>query len=229
MAPAAFALAAWGIVTGVAMVKGGFPVGVALAFSLIAYAGTAQLGTMPLILLHAPLPIVLVTAACISLRFVIFSAGLRGVLADLPLRQRLVSLYFTGDLPFVIFSRRFGTVESGGTKEQRSFFLGTGVTCFVVWHCAAVAGILLGSLAPTSWGLDVAAALAIVAVLIPMLSNRPAVIGMVVTGVLAVLTIRIPLRLGLLASILVGLLAALGSEAMLERRHAPAPETIDAA
>jgi predicted branched-subunit amino acid permease len=227
MAPATLALAAWGIVTGVAMVKGGLPVGVALVFSLVAYAGTAQLATLPLILVHAPWPVVLVTATFISLRFVIFSAGMRSAFVRLPLRQRLVSAYFQGDLPFVLFSKRFGTVEHDGNETHWGFYYGAGLTCFVVWHIAAVTGILLGSLAPTSWGLDLAAALAIIAVLIPMLTNVPAIVGLIVTSVLAVLTIRVPLRLGLLASIICGLAAALVVETVLDRRTAPLAQPVE--
>jgi predicted branched-subunit amino acid permease len=226
MAPATLALAAWGVVTGVAMVKGGLPVGVALVFSLVAYAGTAQLATLPLILVHAPWPVVMVTATFISLRFVIFSAGIRGAFVRLPLRQRLASAYFQGDLPFVLFSKRFGTVEHGGNETHWGFYYGAALTCFVVWHVAAVTGILLGSLAPTSWGLDLAAALAITAVLIPMLTNVPAVVGLIVTSGLAVLTIRVPLRLGLLASIVCGLAAAVAVETFLDRRTSPVDHTV---
>jgi predicted branched-subunit amino acid permease len=228
MAPATLALAAWGIVTGVAMVKGGLPVGVALVFSLVAYAGTAQLATLPLIIAHAPWPVVMVTATFISLRFVIFSAGLRGAFAALPLRQRLFTAYFNGDLPFVMFSKRFGTVERDGDATHSGFYFGTAWSCFVVWHVAAVTGILLGSLAPTSWGLDLAAALAIIAVLIPMITNVPAVVGVIVTSVLAVLTIRVPLRLGLLSSIVCGLASALVVESVLERRASPVVQSVEA-
>jgi predicted branched-subunit amino acid permease len=153
----------------------------------------------------------MVTATFISLRFVIFSAGIRGAFVRLPLRQRLASAYFQGDLPFVLFSRRFGTVEHDGNETHWGFYYGAALTCFVVWHVSAVAGVLLGSLAPTSWGLDLAAALAIIAVLIPMVT-----------------TIRVPLRLGLLASIVCGLAAALAVETVLDRRTSPVVHTVEA-
>jgi predicted branched-subunit amino acid permease len=75
---------------------------------------------------------------------------------------------------------------------------------WVFWQLSSYLGIILGGLAPTSWGLDLAAALALVAVLIPLANKVPAVAGMVVTGVMSVLLVGMPMRLGLLVSILLG-------------------------
>ena len=48
-------VAAWGLVTGVAMIKGGMSVGMALFMSLVVFAGSAQLAVMPLLAAGAPL------------------------------------------------------------------------------------------------------------------------------------------------------------------------------
>lgn len=216
MAPATVALAAWGLVTGVAMVNGGLSIRVALVFSLVCYAGSAQLATVPLIMAHAPWPLIWLTAALVNLRFLIFSAGTSRAFTALPLRQRVFSAYFNGDLPFAMFSRRYGNSE--GTPEHWGFYYGVAVPGFVVWHIAAVVGIVLGNLAPTSWGLDLAAAMALVAVLVPMVTKFPAIVGVIVTGVLAVATVHVPLHLGLLISIICGLAAALGAETVTDRR-----------
>lgn len=51
-------IAAWGLVTGVAMVKGGLSVPLALVMSLVVFSGSAQLATLPLIAAGAPLRVV---------------------------------------------------------------------------------------------------------------------------------------------------------------------------
>ena len=56
---------AWGLVTGVAMVKTGMPVALALLMSLLVYAGSAQLAVLPLLAVGAPLWVVWLTAACV--------------------------------------------------------------------------------------------------------------------------------------------------------------------
>ena len=45
----ALGIGAWGLVTGVAMVKVGLPVSLAVLMSLLVFAGSAQLAAMPLI------------------------------------------------------------------------------------------------------------------------------------------------------------------------------------
>ena len=55
MAGAALGIAAWGLVTGVAMAKSGLPMPLALLMSLIVFAGSAQLAALPLLAGGAPL------------------------------------------------------------------------------------------------------------------------------------------------------------------------------
>jgi predicted branched-subunit amino acid permease len=62
MLPAFPGIFAWGLVTGVAMVKGGLSVPMALLMTLVAYAGSAQLASLPLIATSAPIWIIGVTA-----------------------------------------------------------------------------------------------------------------------------------------------------------------------
>jgi predicted branched-subunit amino acid permease len=57
--PAAPGVFAWGLVTGVAMVKSGLSVPEAIALSLIAYAGSAQLAALPLMATFAPIWLIL--------------------------------------------------------------------------------------------------------------------------------------------------------------------------
>ena len=72
--PGAFA---WGMVSGVAMVKGGLAVPWAIMMSLLVYAGSAQLAALPLIVAGAPLWVIVATGLITNLRFVIYSAALR--------------------------------------------------------------------------------------------------------------------------------------------------------
>ncbi|MBA4256979.1 MAG: branched-chain amino acid ABC transporter permease, partial [Polaromonas sp.] len=55
-------IAAWGLMTGVAMVKSGMSVVEAVAMTLLVFAGSAQLAAMPLIASGAPLWVILATA-----------------------------------------------------------------------------------------------------------------------------------------------------------------------
>ena len=98
MSGIAVGIAAWGLVTGMAMVHSGMGLPLAVLMSVLVFAGSAQLATMPLIAAGAPLWVVWTTAACVNLRFLIFSAAWRPYLVGLPFGQRLRIAYFTADL-----------------------------------------------------------------------------------------------------------------------------------
>ena len=98
LSPAVPATFSWGLVTGIAMAKSVLTVPQALGMSLAAYAGSSQLAVLPLFAAKLPLWTILLTAAMVNLRFVIFSAGLAPHFAYLPLRRRLVLGYFNGDI-----------------------------------------------------------------------------------------------------------------------------------
>src|ERR1700712_2114026 len=87
-------IGAWGLVTGIAMVKAGLGLPLAITMSLFVFAGSAQLASLPLIAQGAPLWVIWATAFCVNLRFIIFSAGWRPYFAALGLRHRLWGMYF---------------------------------------------------------------------------------------------------------------------------------------
>ncbi|MDO8361363.1 MAG: AzlC family ABC transporter permease [Actinomycetota bacterium] len=214
MAPLAVAIGVWGLVTGVAMVNAGLTIPIALLMTFTVFAGSAQLAVLPLLATGTPLAVVWVTALLVNLRFVIFAAAGRRSFVHLPWQQRLVAGYLNGDLGFALFSRRFTEATDHGTPEQYGYFYGTAVVNWVSWQVASVAGILMGGLLPTEWGFVLAAYLALAAVLIPMVREVPALVGVAVTAALAVATVRWPMRLGLLVAVVAGVAVALAVEAV---------------
>lgn len=222
MTPFALAIAVWGLVTGVAIVNAGMTVPIALVFTLTVFAGSAQLATLPLLAVGTPYPVVWVTALLVNLRFVIFAAASRTYFFTLPWKQRLLAGYLNGDLGFALFSRHFADAEERGTPHQYGYFYGTAVVNWVAWQVASIAGILLGNLAPTQWGLELAASLALLGVLIPMANRFPAVAGVVVTGVLSVVTVGMPMKLGLLVSVVAGGAVAVAADTARTKRTAAA-------
>ena len=213
------AIAVWGLVTGVAMVKGGMSVSIALVMTFTAFAGSAQLAVLPLLMLRTPLPVVWVTALLVNVRFAIFSAASRDFFTRFPFHQRLFAAYLNGDIGSAVFLKRYADAPVRGTDEQIGYFFGLAAVNWVSWQASSVAGFLLGNLAPTNWGLELAAVLALGAVLIPMLNRFPAVAGVLVTAVLSIVTIRVPLHLGIVISVLIGVAVAVGVDSMTQAPH----------
>jgi predicted branched-subunit amino acid permease len=217
------AIAIWGLVTGVAMANV-LPTGWALTISLSAYAGSAQIAALPLLADRIPLPIVLATVLIVNLRFAIFGAAARPYFQALSRRQRLLAGFLNGDLGSAMFLRRYGAAPVIGTPEQWGYFYGFGLANYVAWHVSSVIGILLGGAAPTDWGLELAATLALVAVIIPMLTRMPALVGALVAGSLAIGLHGLPMKLGLLVGVVVGVAAALAAENLSPAEASETPD-----
>ena len=146
----AVGVGAWGLVTGVAMVKSGMSVPMALLMSLLVYAGSAQLAVIPLLAVGAPLWVVWLTAACVNLRFVIFSSMWRGYFLPPPLRQRLTIGYFSGGVIFVAFMKRFPEPQPG--PGGGGYFWGGASVNWGAWQIASIAGSGLAQGSPQAWG-----------------------------------------------------------------------------
>jgi predicted branched-subunit amino acid permease len=199
MTGTALGIAAWGLVTGVAMTKSGLPLELALLMSALVFAGSAQLAALPLMAGGAPLWVIWATALCVNLRFVIFSAGWRPYFGHLPFWQRVRLGYFCADLNYVLFMRRFPQPQPA--PEQLPYFWG-GVACnWSAWQIPSTVGILLGDRIPTSWGLGFAGTLALLGLTFSLLNDRSTWIAAVVAGCAAVAAYALPLKLNIVVAI----------------------------
>jgi predicted branched-subunit amino acid permease len=208
------------MISGVAMVKGGLTVPWAIAMSLLVYAGSAQLAALPLIVAGAPLWVIVATGFITNLRFVIYSAALRPHFAAHSLGRRVALGYFMTDFTFVRFMR---SVQEGTlpAEHRDSWFAGVCSSNWITWQVSAISGIVGASYVPTEWGLEFTGTLALVALVGPSLNVRPAIIGAVVAGVVALLAHGMPFKLGLFAGAIAGIAAATLAD-LLGTREPPA-------
>jgi predicted branched-subunit amino acid permease len=195
-------ISAWALVTGVAMVKAGLSIPIAVAMTLFVYAGSAQLAALPLMVAGAPLWVLWATAFCVNLRFVIFSAQWRKYFGYLPRWQRLVLGYFAVDLNYVLFLRRFP--EPKRAPEQWPYFWGGVIWNWFSWQIPSLLGIALADRVPTEWGLEFAGVLALLGVGYSLLSGRKTWIAGGVAAIAAVAAFGFPLKLNIVVAIAAG-------------------------
>ena len=199
----AMGIAAWGLMTGVAMVQSGLSVLEAVLMTLIVYAGSAQLAAVPMIAAGAPLWVILAAAFCVNLRFVVFSAHLRPYLMHLPRWERLTKGYLTGDLTYVFFARRYA--RPGETPEelaqQQAYLMGNCAMNYVAWMGASLAGIALANAIPVAWGLGFAGILALLGVLCSLATSKLRVVSLGISGTAAVAAYALPLKLNIVVAI----------------------------
>jgi predicted branched-subunit amino acid permease len=204
-------IAAWGLVTGVAMVKSGLSVPLAALMTVLVYAGSAQLAALPLLVAGAPLVVLWATAFCVNLRFVIYSAHWRRYFGHLPRWRRLVLGYFAADLNYVLFVRRFP--EGRPSPEQLPYFWGGVLWNWGSWQAASLLGVALANRVPTEWGLGFAGVLALLGVTYSLLSDRKSWIAAGVAACAAVAAFGVPLKL----NIVIGIAAGVAMGLLLDR------------
>lgn len=194
---------AWGLVTGVAMVKMGLPLSIALLMSLTAFAASAQLAALPLMLAGAPLWVVWVTALCVNLRFVIFSAQMRVHMMTLPLRWRLLAGYLTADVTYVMTMQRHGSSPAASPQNPAplAYFTGLCAVNWTAWNMASLVGVLFASAIPTQWGLGFAGTLALVGLLVSLMNDRLTALTAGIAGTAAVAAFSLPFKLNMIVAV----------------------------
>jgi len=200
---AAPGLAAWGLMTGVAMMNSGMSTLEALLMSVIVFAGSSQLAAIPLLTAGAPMWVILATGFCVNLRFVVFSAHLRPFVMHLPLWQRLMTGYLTADLSYVLFVKRYpqpGT-STAQLLGQQAYLAGNCGVNWLAWVSCSLLGVGLSNFVPISWGLGFAGILALLGILCSLASSKLRVVSAGVAGAAAVVAYALPLKMNILVAI----------------------------
>lgn len=224
LAPQAPGVAAWGLMTGVAMVKSGMSVLESLAMTLLVFAGSSQLASTPLIVAGAPAWVILATGFCVNLRFVVFSLHLRPYLMHMPRWERMTHAYLTADISYVLFTRRYH--QPGTTPEeqqaQEAYLAGSDCLNWSGWMLASLVGIALANFIPPAWGLGFAGILCLLGIQCSLASSRLRVWSAIVAGLVAVLAYDLPLKLNIVVAILMAVFACLMAEQLKALKERPA-------
>jgi len=170
-----------------------------------------------------PIWVILATAFCVNLRFVVFSAHLRAYLMHLPRWERLATGFFTTDLTYVQFVRRFPSpgAEPDQRLAQQAYLAGNCALGWLSWVGFSLLGVALADVIPTAWGLGFAGILALLAISFSLTDDRLSVIAAVVAGIAAVLALALPLKLNIVFAIAVAVAVCLALEKPVLRRTIP--------
>ena len=214
LAPQALGIAAWGLMTGVAMAKSGMSLVECVVMTLVVFAGSSQLAAIPLIVAGAPAWVILATGFCVNLRFVVFSLHLRPFLIHLPLWRRLGHGYLTADVSYVLFTKRF--TQPGDTPQdklaQEAYLAGNDGLNWFSWVTSSLLGITLANGIPPAWGLGFTGILCLLGIQCSLASSRMRILSSVVAGAAAVAAYALPLKLNIVVAIAVAVILCLTVE-----------------
>ena len=197
------------MVAGIAAVQAGFSPGQSIAFSLIGYAGSAQLVASKMIAGDAPTLLIVLSTLIVNLRFALYSASLLPLFTAVPVLRRWPLAYLLTDQSYAV---TLGRPEH--ETDPVRYYLGASVPMWLTWQCGTAIGALLGARIPPGWPLDFAVPLSFIALLTPALKTRPQLTAAVVSGLVAVASSALPFRGNLVLGAACGILAGL----ILQRR-----------
>lgn len=201
----------FGMLVGSASTAAGMDPWMAMAMSIIVYAGASQLAAIQLMAQAAPALIVVATVLVVNLRFVLYSATLAPFFRQFPTLERTAMAYLITDHVFALVSTK-ALDERGHANASLhvpTYYLTITVAQWIFWQITVAFGIFLGTLIPKEWSLDFAIPLVFLAIVMPALATRAHWVTAITASIAALFAAALPLKLGLIAAALVGV--AMGS------------------
>ena len=202
----------FGMIYGALAVSAGLSPAPAQMMSSIVFAGSSQFAVAQLVREAAPAAVIVVTIAMINLRHMLYSASMAPYLKNLSARWKSLLAYLLTDECYAATVTHYA--EQGLTATSHWFFLGAGIALWSTWQVSSALGIFLGAALPASWPLDFALPLTFIAMVIPVVKDRPAVAAAASAGLVSLLAYALPYKLGFIVAGLVGI----GVGMMLERQ-----------
>lgn len=201
--PLLLGVAPFGLVAGAAVVDAGLGLSHNAGFSMVIFAGAAQLAALDLLASGAPAAVAVATALVINARHVMYSAALAPYFAAKPLRSRAAAAYLLTDQAFAVTITRLNTQP--GFVPWLAFYFGAGLALWGTWQVTTVAGIVVGGAVPDSVPLSFAVPLTFLALLVPSVVDRPTLTAAVTGATVATLAAPLSWNLGMLAGSAAGI------------------------
>jgi 4-azaleucine resistance transporter AzlC len=210
----------FGLIYGVLALDAGIPRGAAQAMSFIVFAGSSQFVATQLYHLGSPPMVMVLTIAVVNLRHLLYSASIAPYMQHLRPNWKWLLAYLLTDEAYAVSIVHYQSsppTNAGSSGQQAPdrrhwYFLGAGLGLWGSWQLATALGILLGETVPPGWSLDFTLALTFIALLVPLLKDRPMIAAAMTAGAASILAFALPYKLGLVAASLVGIVAGLFME-----------------
>lgn len=200
----------FGLIFGALAVHNGLTPFAAQSTSSIIFAGSAQFIAVQLIGAGASTAVILMVVFVVNIRHALYSASVAPYIEHLAPVWKYILAYFLTDEAYVVAISNYN--KHGASPIRHWYFLGAGVTLWASWQVSTLVGILVGSGIGENWPVGFALPLTFIALVVPGLKSRPAVLAAVTAGVIGLLTVNFPYKTGLLLAAFCGIAAALLAE-----------------
>lgn len=206
-APILLGVAPFGVIFGALVVGAGLSTSAAQAMSSVIFAGSAQFIAAQLFAGSASGLVIVAVVFVVNLRHALYSASVAPHVKHLGPVWKAVLAYLLTDEAYVVVITHYN--QPGDASRKHWYFLGAGLTLWSGWQVSTAVGILLGSRIPADWPLGFMLPLTFIALVVPTLRERSTITTAFVAGLTGALTMRFPLKTGLLVAALVGIATGL--------------------
>lgn len=200
----------FGIVLGVTIGASRVPDVAGWAMSPLIFAGAAQLAMVELLDKGAAAVIVVAAALVINLRHVMYSGAMSTWFRTAPAWLRYAAPFVLADPVYALSAARFPFFPT--RRDCWRYYMVLGILLWLVWQTVTALGLLVAARLPPTGMLTIAVPLVFLALLVPMLSDRPTVAAAVAGGGAALAAANLPLHLGLI----VGAVCGVGAGVLLD-------------
>ena len=205
----------FGLVCGVASVNAGLTTGASLALPALVYGGSSQAVLLQFLQGNASLWVAILSGCVINLRMAVYSAAMASRVRHLRTPQRMLVAAFLVDNTFAFMQERERTHPHD--SHIIAYYAGTSTMFWTFWFLFCAIGIFAGNIVPASWQLDFAIPLSFIAIAATSIRSVPMGAAALVGGTASVLLFALPLKLGLIAACLSGLLAGLLTQSVTQK------------
>jgi 4-azaleucine resistance transporter AzlC len=194
----------FGVLYGVLALDAGLPPSLVFAMSSIVFAGSSQVIGANLFKAATPAIVMILTTLVVNLRHMLYSTSIAPQIKHLRAAWKWLLAYLLTDEAYAVAITHYADAATQLTHKHW-YFLGAGLTLWTNWQISTLIGIFVGAQIPGSWGLDFTVALTFIALVVPVLKDRPSVAAFVAAGVAAVVGTGLPYKLGLIAAAFIGI------------------------
>lgn len=210
LAPLLLGVIPFAFVCGVEAINAGLTIPQSLSMNVIIFAGASQLIASQMIAEGAFPAMIVLTAVGVNLRFMMYSASLSPLLAQLPMARRSLYAYMLSDQAYAVSI--FELEEHRDNPLKHFYFFGAAMTLYTSWQVGAWLGTFVGRAVPENWSLEFAVPLTFLAVIVPAIKTRPMLVSACVAGIVAVALRNLPPGTGLVIGALCGIAAGTYAE-----------------
>ncbi len=213
--PILLGVAPFGLIYGILAMEAGLPAAVAMAMSMIVFAGSSQFIATNLFATGTPGLVIIMTTFVVNLRHMLYSASMAPHLKHLSRAWKYALAFLLTDEAYAVSITAYQADDAPAARGSSLhwFTLGAGLTLWVCWQISTAAGIALGASVPESWALDFTLALTFIALVMPLLKTRPMVLAALTAALTALVTHALPYKLWLILAIVAGIAAGMWAEA----------------